>query len=407
MHAKIHVRTIQPGDQQAVMDLHRDHYWRPYCLLLNPDFYRWQFVEPPDSAAAGGDQSIVAASDDGQILSYLGLVQMSASSQGSPIRAAHLIIWLTTPAARGQGVGKRLMSYVVERFDFLFGRGVTPAALSIYQQLGFQYVKSCSRWIAILDPVATISLAVDPSEMSVKRARARAVHVETPEPFYISQQVPPGAAALSAVVLSDSLAFDRTQAYLAWRYERHPFLRYVFLSLGDPAAPEGIAVLRVEDVRGRPGKTLRILEFIAAADQSKRLGEAVLAYGFKHGCAYADIFGVCERFVAGFVTAGGFNAIEEPDLRLPYLLQPWDPDIEPPGVLFFGRRGAFINGGISLVDDITRIYASKGDGNMDWPSWVPTDEGDSIAPPTWLAKVEGKMTHESLVGRKDESANCK
>ena len=60
----VHVRRIGPEDQQAVEDLHREHYWRSNCLLLNPDFYRWQFVQPPDSAAAGGDQSVVAVDEE-------------------------------------------------------------------------------------------------------------------------------------------------------------------------------------------------------------------------------------------------------------------------------------------------------------------------------------------------------
>jgi len=387
MHSKIEIRTIQPGDQQAVIDLHYSHYWRSHCLLLNPDFYRWQFVEPPDCAAAGGDQSIVAVSQHGELLSYLGLVPMLASFQGLPIKAAHLITWLTAPSARGQGVGLRLMSYVVAHFEFLFGRSVTPPALAIYQRLGFRYFKNCSRWIAILNPDGTIGLAVDPSERSIKRAQARTILVKRPVQFYTSREVPPGVPALSATVLARSTAFDRTKAVLTWRYERHPFLRYTFLFLDDPSMPEGFAVLRVEEVLGRSGKVLRILEFIASSDRSRKLAEAVLIYGLENDCAYADIFGMSEHYVAGFVAAGGFNAIEEPDLRLPHLFQPWEPETEPPGLLFFGRRSS-MKDGIGPTDDMAKVYVSKGDGNMDWPSWIPTSEGDSIAPPTRQAQAK-------------------
>jgi len=381
----IRIRTIRPSDQVAVMDLHREHYWRSHCLLLNPDFYRWQFVEPPESLEEGGDQSIVAVDDDGQLLSYLGLVPMPASCCGRSLRAAHLITWLTPPVARGRGVGMRLMSHVVERFDFLFGRSVTPAALAIYQRLGFRYFRVCSRWAIVLDAKSTQGLAVDPSETSAKRAAARAVRLDKPPAFSVATQVPLGASALFARVLSASTAFKRSQEALAWRYEKHPYFRYVFLTLGELDELLGVAVVREEDVRDRLGKVLRVVEFVAQPEHSRELAEAVAAFGLEHGCAFADVFGMSEHFVSGLVSIGGFNLLEEPDLKLPYLFQPWDADRDPPGLLFYGRRDG-LTGQPGPVDDVTRIYVSKGDGNMDWPSWVPSADGHSIAPPTRSTK---------------------
>jgi len=363
------------------MELHREHYWRSHCLLLNPDFYRWQFVEPPGSIGEGGDQSIVAVDGDGRLLSYLGLVPMSASCCGRSLRAAHLMTWLTAPAARGHGVSMQLMSHVVEQFDFLFGRSVTPAALAIYQRLNFRYFRACSRWVLVLDPKSTQDLVVDPSETSAKRAAARAVLPDKPPAFSVTTQVPPGASALSKRVLSASTAFERSEENLKWRYQRHPYLRYVFLVLGEPDEPLGVAVARVEDVRGRPGKVLRVVEFIAQPEHNRELAEAVAAFGLEHDCAFADLFGMSERFVFGLVLIGGFNVLEEPDLKLPHLFQPWEADLDPPGLLFYGRRDDR-TGQLGPADDVTRIYVSKGDGNMDWPSWVPSAEGRSIAPPT-------------------------
>jgi hypothetical protein len=112
----------------------------------------------------------------------------------------------------------------------------------------------------------------------------------------------------------------------------------------------------------------------------------VLSHGREQGCAFADVFGMSEQFVAGFVAAGGFNVAEEPDLRLPHLLQPWDPNVEPPGLLFFGRRDPARDGGIGLADDVSRIHVSRGDGNMDWPSWVPAAGSPALAPPTWQCR---------------------
>ena len=401
MNDKVHIRQIKPDDEAAVIELHRNHYWRKNCLLLNSNFYHWQFVQPPDSAAAGGDQSVVAADDEGRLLSFLGVVLARASFQGCPIKAAHLITWLSSPEARGRGVGLSLMRYMTKNFGFLFGRSVTPAALAIYRRLGFRYFANCSRWIGILDPDATLTLAVEPSELSGKRAHARTIHPSKSVPDCIVGELPSGAESLTAEVLSDGTAFHRTNEYLAWRYENHPYFRYEFLFVGTSSRPEGIAVLRAEDVSGRAGRVLRVVEFIAAPDHGHQLATAVFAYGREKGCAYADVFGMSEYFLAGFVAAGGFSTLEEPELNLPHLLQPWDANTDPPGLLFFGRRDVSPHSALGPADDISRIHVSKGDGNMDWPSWVPTIEGGSIAPSTKAANSNGIKMNETISERRD------
>src|SRR6266498_2656504 len=95
MKGNVNIRQIQPDDEAAVIDLHRNHYWRDNCLLLNPEFYNWQFAQPPDSAAAGGDQSVVAVDNEGRLLSFLGVVRARACFRGRSIKAAHLITWLS------------------------------------------------------------------------------------------------------------------------------------------------------------------------------------------------------------------------------------------------------------------------------------------------------------------------
>jgi len=380
MPAGVQVRTIRPHDMPGVVALHRDHYWRSHCLLLNPAFYRWQFEEPPPCQAAGGDQSLVAVGPGGRVLSFLGVVPMPASLRGRPLRAAQLISWLTAPEARGRGTGKAIMTSMVERYDLLFGRSVTPAALAIYQGLGFRYFRHCGRWAAVLDPEASLRLAVDPSPESVRRARFRAGRTEAAGPFRAGARCPAGVEPLARSVLADSTTFERTHAYFAWRYENHPVFHYEFVWLGD-GAPEGVAVVRVEDVAGREGRVLRVLEYLAGPARARALARAVFAHGRERGCAYADAFGMSEQFVAGLVSAGAFHTLEEPELRLPHLLRPWDAALEAPGLLFFGRREGAGGAGIGPVDDVSRIHVSRGDGNMDWPSWAPA-AGSSFAPPT-------------------------
>jgi hypothetical protein len=268
----------------------------------------------------------------------------------------------------------------MNEYDILFGRSVRPDSLSIFTRLGFRCLVPCRRWVAVLDPDAAVRLAVDPGDMGIKRAAARKVGIQDSTEAWIDSRVPPGAASLAAEVLTNSTTFERPHDYLKWRYELHPFFDYEFLSIGHPRQPAGFAVVRTEDVSGRSGRVLRIVEFIAEPKNSVTLANAVLRHGLAEQCAYADMFGMSERFVSGFLAAGGFDAVEEPELRLPHLLRPWDSRVETPDLLFYARKDAGYAGGIGPADDMSLVHVSKGDTNLDWPSWVPTADGYSFAP---------------------------
>jgi len=380
MDAGVQIRTIEPGDRAAVLDLYRKHYWRSHCLFLNPDFFHWQFDLPPGNAPLGGDQSVVAVDRHGQLLAHYGLAATDCSLRGKPLRGGNMLSWLTIPEARGRGLGHRLLGWVIERHDFLFSRSPLPTSLPIFRRLGFRYFQQCRRWIAVLDAPATLALAVDASDAAARRAEARAVRCPTSESFSVGREVPPGASALARMVLADSMTFDRTDAYLRWRYEQHPCLRYEFIWLGAAAAPDCVAVVRVENVTGRPGRVLRVVEFLSSRTHAVSLANAVFAFGKQQGCAFADAFGVSERFLAGFVAAGGFDTIEEPELRLPHLFQPWTAQVETPGLLIYGRRTGEGEGRLGGADDTSLIHLTKGDNSLDWPSWDPAAGRQAFAP---------------------------
>jgi len=363
------IRTIQSNDMQSVYDLHYEHYWRSHCLLLNQDFYKWQFID-----LNAKDQSIVAV-ENNRMLGYLGVLPIPVRYGEDEIKAAHLVSWLISPRSQGQGLGLKMMSYMTEHYDFLFGRSVTPAALSVYMRLGFRYFGSCKRWLAILDVDKTLELAIDPSELSKKRAMSRTVHPSNPK-YTVSESVFDNVDMIIDWALpDDSVSFSRSNKYLIWRYQNHPYYKYQFLYID-----YGIAVLREEKVINMDISVLRVIEFIARSSHEKTLAKCIFSYGIEKGCAFVDLFGMSEHYVSGFVSAGGYDYLEEESLNLPYLFQPLDDDIRPPGLLFFGKDG--------LIDDMTRLYISRGDGNMDWPSWVPDANGKSYAMPTGLVHHE-------------------
>ena len=134
--------------------------------------------------------------------------------------------------------------------------------------------------------------------------------------------------------------------------------------MGSSSKPDGIAVLRTEDVSGRAGRVLRVVEFIAAPTHSLQLATAVFAYGRKHGCAYADIF-FHECLSCGFSRPAA--SYRRSRARLPYFATVGrGPDL--PALL---SSDAVIVLRTMDLDPrrFSRIHVFKGYGNMDWLPW--------------------------------------
>ncbi len=365
--AQLRYRLIRPSDRASLAELYREHYWRPQCVLMDPVLYHWQLEQPPESKRKGGDQSIVAVDEHNRVVAALSMFPMSVWDRGSERSGVQLISCLNHPDVRGQGVGTRIVEMMCERYAFRMGRSLSPASQSVYAKFAFRYMQHAMRWLAILDAQRAEELVIEPHELTSKRLKAREIPRLSPRPYQVSNRPPTGAANLTWKVLRSATTFARTPDYLVWRYTLHPMLRYRFITLGEAYQPDGLAVVRCEKVSGRPGHVLRILEFIADEEHQVALARAVFDYGREQGCSYADLFGMSERFVAGFLAAGGFHW-QEDHLRLPHLLQPWDAHDAPPGWLFSGPRDPIT--GIAATDNLANFYVGRGDGNMDWPSWA-------------------------------------
>ena len=360
-------RNIRPTDRESLTELYREHYWRPHCVLMNPSLYRWQLEQPPESRRKGGDQSIVAVDKLGRVVAALSLFPMSVWNHGTERTGVHLISCLNHPEVRGQGVGSTIVAMMCDRYAFRMGRSLSPASQSVYAKFDFRYLQHSQRWLAILDADRAAPLVIEPHAQTTKRLKARQVQRVSPRHYQVSNRPPTGAGSLTWKVLRSATTFARTPEYLVWRYTQHPIHNYRFITLGQAFQPEGMAVVRCEQVKGRPGQVLRILEYIAEPEHQVALAHALFDYGREQGCCYADFFGMSEKFVAGFIAAGGFHWQEEL-IRLPHLLQPWDEHDSPPGWLFSSPRDPLT--GIAATDDMSNYYVTRGDGNMDWPSWA-------------------------------------
>ena len=368
MDGTITIRPVTPADHPAMRSLYAEHYWRPHCLILDEAFYDWQIRRPPLSQKRGGDQSLAAFDEQGRLLAHLAHFPHPVWVRGAEQVGTYLISWLTHPDAQGRGIGTATMAQIQTLGTVSMGRSLSPPSRAVLMKRGFRYLTRCQRWVGILDAQSCKALMIEPNDLALKAAKRRQMPDRAGPACQTSRVPPSGAETLAWDVLSQGVSFARSQEYLRWRYSEHPRLTYDFHWLGSERRPRAWAVTRTETILGRPGRALRIVEFVAPPEASRDLAAALAAWGREQGCAFLDCFGLAERFVVGLVAAGGWNTLEEPELRLPTLLAPWDAHDDPPGVLLDSSRDP--RSGLAPTDDASSFYLSKGDGNMDWPSWA-------------------------------------
>ncbi len=139
--------TLKPGDIEAIVSLHSRIYSREYGFDQSFEAY----VAGPLSEFARSSPSrgrVWIAEQEGRMVGCIAIVPSSPDT-------AQLRWFLVDPAARGFGLGKKLLGEAVSfcracRYDsvMLWTVGALAAAAHLYQAIGFRKVeeKAGARW---------------------------------------------------------------------------------------------------------------------------------------------------------------------------------------------------------------------------------------------------------------------
>ncbi len=324
----------------AALQVFIDDNWRPgHVLARDPALLRWQYRYPqrPDLL------SVLGASEDGQLVAFLGLVQADFAVDGKRARGAWLAMWHATPEARTRRVGLALL---VEALRLPFAAvaclGMNEAAVRIYTGLGFEYVPRLPRWVrplaseplAALVPGAETWQAPAPGEVAPEPGAFDDVRAAAWDEVWTTRFVPQLTGTW------------RDAAYLRSRYLEHPSFDYAVRLSSDGDA---LLVYRVEQVRYREERVLRVVECLGPAEP------LIAAMLDEHPeAAFADFY-CMDTTAARALERVGFVREEALPAPVPERFQP----LEPPG------RG--LNGVFRIPLSGRSLYCTKSDGDQDRP----------------------------------------
>jgi len=284
-------------------------------------------------------------------------------------------VWLgnlmALPEVRSQGVGLQLMLGVHRLgFDAVCTLGINDYVRRIYEALGYEILAEAPRWVAVIDVHQTASLlGID--ELEIPKGFSAREPPRVPDVQVADLMV--GQLDRWDECWSESFApriigTGRQGSFLKWRYAEHPRFRYSMRVARRRADQQllGLAVWRVEQVRDRTERVLRLVEFLSLPEGVTALVGDLVGYAKAQAVAFADFYGCSPALAAGLMRAGFHCSNASSHELFPCRFQPLDP--RPCSLAGAFRLSADLRRHMGPVLAAPEFYATKSDGDMDRPN---------------------------------------
>jgi GNAT superfamily N-acetyltransferase len=326
-------------------------YAPEYVLSRERPFLEWQFGAAPNPERMGLDVKLGLV--DGEIAGCVGYIPVQLSIGTRMVRGAWAANWMVDDRYRRLGLGPLLMRELCSQFDVTLALGGNRDAHALLPRMGWTDFGDLPRFVAVVDADAASRL----TESDMRRWPTVTAG-PTAERFEWVDCFTESATALWDRLHKGVAGTRRTADYLNWRYAAHPMFEYRLLQAGNGADLDGLAVYRVESVRGVPVKVGRIVELVSEPKDAGRLLRAIVDDARTQGVAILDFFCSTPRLAPPMVDAG-FST--EAAAHFPMLFQPIDRTRT--GVLFMAH--------LRKCPDATALgdwYVTTSDGDQDRPN---------------------------------------
>jgi len=156
---------------------------------------------------------------------------------------------------------------------------------------------------------------------------------------------------------------EKDRAFLRWRYQTAPFIKYRFIEMRRDRRLVALAVLRLQETP--MGNAGRILDFISDDHDEAACWSALAAEASEAGAIFSDFHIIGSRHDAALGQAGYSEAKKESGLNaIPNLLSPVDHR-EWTNTFHMGGKLAKADTAWRAAD---KVYFTKGDSDRDWPT---------------------------------------
>jgi GNAT superfamily N-acetyltransferase len=382
---QIHIKHCSEDDIGALRRFIDTHWQHGHVLAQDASLLRWQFDQTRTRANTLQGLSVLLAWQGDRIVGMLGLIYFDFNIRGIVSPGVWLSHWLAIPESRADGVGLKLLWAVHDLgYDAIFVLGVNSTARKVYSALGFELLPCMPRWIGVFDVGKTALLLGEASpgtkvtnlddicaqycvHMGRKASGDLNVDVVEWNESFVAAWDYFWAGEIAPTLLSPT----KHSSYLKWRYIDHPTFKYEIRLALEAATRKvlGLAVFRVERIRERDERVLRVLEFLATPEAENALALSLIRFGQSHNTIFADFHCTSGRAARALELIGFRRHLPaENQAGFPARFQPLEPGHFEIGGAFWlsaSLRRKLGPGQLLISND---FYITKSDGDQDRPN---------------------------------------
>lgn len=340
--SEITIRDFKKSEADRLANFFHTEWRENHILYRSRELLMWMYHDNPYAPAGGELLTCKAAFCDDEVIGILCYMPCAFNRYGQKQRGCNMSAWWTHEDHRKGGLGLKLMRKSIIRemnLDAAIAGMLTKMVQPVYTAMRWVTVWNIPRLLLPLDKDRMIAMAEADSSDCAATVRQKLESVKVAHPLATSTDIT--VTELSSLAelparLWDKFYWDtiapthmapaREAKYLQWRFGDIPIFKYRTLAAKRDGQIVGLLVFRVEQVRSRSEKIVRIVDFVAGAGAADALARAVAEKAREQQAVLVDFFCTHRRYNTALKKAGFIDATtnDGQDYWFPYLFQPMD-----------------------------------------------------------------------------------
>jgi len=331
-----------------IMDFYKTH-WQRKIVLSDKAFHAWQFE---DAVENRGTNTCVVALNNERLVGVMGLNKRIFNYGKQSLNGAELTSWVVDKEFKGAGA--KILKFITDTFEVLFGMGISQDALPIYLRSGFHYLRYIPRYIYVLDAkkILEISQCATYAHKLVKNSSYELSNVRGEQISWNDQFHSP---------IVEGNHFSRSLKDLIWRYENHPYYSYKSYKTSSIDGEVGYVVLREEvtdDIR-----MLHVIDILGPKTSFENAIRFIESYAHENEYWAVDVYStlaILNKYLNG---RKWLSAVDSKFINVPHLFHPLEVRNPATNSLIYWSKEPKVD-----FLDLSRLYLSKQDCDLDRPT---------------------------------------